>query len=357
MTVATLVISQFRNLQQISLKLSPGLNLIIGANASGKTSLIEALYYLGRTRSFRTRHVHELIHQQADFFRLVAAVQAEGRQISIGLQRSRDELSLRLDGRSVRSLAEIAAQLPVLLLNPDSHRLLEDGPQQRRRFLDWGLFHADSSFWPLWQRFNDALKQRNSALRTQSDVRAIAVWEHDLAQTGEHIDSRRQAYCQALLDELKPLARQLLDSHDLTLDYRRGWTRELSLLDVLQRDRSGEQQRGYTRYGPQRADFQIKLAGQPIAQSLSRGQQKLLVCALILAQARLFYQQRQQNCTLLIDDLPAELDSTSRSRIMSCLAEQPLQLLITAIEAELLDTSAWPQMAEFYLNAGHIRGH
>ena len=341
MTVALLDITNFRNLRQLRLEFSPGLNVIIGPNASGKTSILEALYYLGRTRSFRTRHVKELIHQHADAFRLVAYVHSQGRRIPIGIQRSAQMSTIRLDGQPARSLADIAAYLPVLLLNPDSHRLLDDGPQQRRRFLDWGLFHNEPVFWPLWQRFNGALRQRNSALRSKSNERAVAVWENDLADSGEQIDALRRAFCKDLLAELTPLTESILGMAELSLDYRRGWIQDLSLLAQLQRDRGMDRQQGYTRHGPQRADFVLRLQGRSISESLSRGQQKLLVIAMVLAQARLFYARRESTCTLLIDDLPAELDPQYRARIMQCLAEQPVQLLITAIESGLLNTAAW----------------
>ena len=355
MTVAVLDIAHFRNLRQLRLELSPNLNLIIGANASGKTSMLEALYYLGRTRSFRTRHVKELIQHQTEAFRLVAFVHGQGRRIPIGIQRSTHTLTIRLDGQPARSLADIAAYLPVLLLNPDSHRLLDDGPQQRRRFLDWGLFHSEPTFWPLWQRFNNVLRQRNSALRSKANERAIAVWERDLADTGEQIDVLRRDFCTKLLAELTPLAKFILGMSELSLDYRRGWSQDRNLLEVLQRDRGLDRQQGYSRHGPQRADFILRLQGRTVSESLSRGQQKLLVTALVLAQARLFYALRESTCTLLIDDLPAELDPQYRARIMQCLAGQPVQLLITAIEPGLLDIAAWSDYRVFRLQDGSVQ--
>ena len=354
MTVAALNITDFRNLRQASLALSNNLNIITGPNASGKTSILEALYYLGRTRSFRSRQLKPLIHHQAAAFRLVAWVSSDGRQIPIGIERSMQAVTIRVDGHPARSLAELAAHLPVLLLNPDSHRLLDDGPQLRRRFLDWGLFHSEAAFWPLWQRFNLALKQRNSALRSHSNERSVSAWDTELASTGEQLSALRQAFCSDLLAELGPLVQAILGIDELKLEYRRGWPQERNFLELLNRDRSLDRQQGHTRYGPQRADFMLRVKGFAVAESVSRGQQKLLVTALVLAQARLFYQRQARHCTLLIDDLPAELDSQSRVRIMQILADQPVQLLVTAIELDALPISAWPETRIFRLTNGTV---
>ena len=360
MTVAVLDITDFRNLRQARLELNDGLNLIAGPNASGKTSILEALYYLGRTRSFRSRQLKPLIHHQATAFRLLAWVHSGGRRIPIGIQRSAQAVTIRVDGQPARSLAELAAHLPVLLLNPDSHRLLDDGPQLRRRFLDWGLFHNEATFWPLWQRFNVALRQRNSALRhsalgRRGDERGVSAWDIELANAGEQLNSLRQTFCTELLTELQPLAQSILGMGKLSLEYRRGWTQDLTLLDVLRRDFVLDRQQGHTRHGPQRADFMLRVDGRAVSESVSRGQQKLLVSALVLAQARLFHQRQGRRCTLLIDDLPAELDSQSRLRIMQSLAEQPVQLLITAIEPDILPITAWPEANIFRLMNGAVQ--
>src|SRR5512144_2654127 len=155
MLIFSLEIDNFRNLQRLALSCSPGLNLIVGPNASGKTSLLEALYFLGRARSFRTRQVRELIRHGEAAFRLVATLgeTPESRQIVVGLERNRQNLIIRIDGETADSVAQLARQTPVLLLTANSHRLLEEGPRQRRRFLDWGLFHTEAAFWPAWKRY------------------------------------------------------------------------------------------------------------------------------------------------------------------------------------------------------------
>ena len=296
MRVTALDIAGFRNLRRISLACGPGLNLILGPNASGKTSLLEALYFLGRGRSFRTR------------------------------------------------------QAPVLLLNPDSHRLLEDGPQLRRRFMDWGLFHAEPGFLESWRRYGTALRHRNAALRTGSANRTVDAWDGELATAATVLDSWREAFCKALEGALAPLAVATLGMAGVQVDYRRGWPLEpfeRGFADWLREGRDQDRKQGHTRIGPHRADFTLRIAGRPSGDALSRGQQKLLVIALVLAQAELYQRHAGASCILLIDDLPAELDAGNRERVMQTLAGLDAQLFITALEPGLLNAAPWREARVF----------
>lgn len=358
MRIARLEVAGFRNLRQARIDCSPGLNLLTGPNASGKTSLLEALYFLGRGRSFRTRLPKELIQTGAAVFRVVAIISgADGRRIPIGMERSARELIARIGGVPTRSLAELARQIPVLLLNPDSHRLLEDGPQQRRRFMDWGLFHAEPGFLDAWRRYGAALRHRNAALRSGAANRIVDVWDGELATAATALDRWRETFCEALERVLERFSGETLAMGRVQVDYRRGWPLEppeKGFAEWLQTGRDQDRQQGHTRIGPHRADFVMRIAGRPPAEALSRGQQKLLVIALVLAQAELYQRQVGDACVLLIDDLPAELDSVNRVRVMQTLAALNTQLFVTTIEPDLLDIAAWREARTFRLQQGEI---
>lgn len=345
MLLLSLEIENFRNLARLALTCAEGLNLIVGANASGKTSLLEAVYFLGRGRSFRTRQARELIRHGESAFRLVAAVSesSQSRRVIVGVERNQQDLTIHIDGRPTDSLAELAGQTPLLLLDPNSHRLLEGGPEQRRRFMDWGLFHAEPGFWTIWKRYGAALRNRNAALKTQASNRALDAWDQELAATAAPLSELREAFCRALQGVLSPLARETLGEVAVEVDYRSGWPREAvsSVVEVLRAGREQDRRLGYTQIGAQRADFILKADGGPAMERLSRGQRKLLVIALVLAQARLYQERRGGSCILLIDDLPAELDQRHRRRVMRCLAGSGCQLFVTAIEPDLLDASLW----------------
>ncbi len=358
MKVTALDIAGFRNLRPISFPCDPGLNLILGPNASGKTSLLEALYFLGRGRSFRTRQPRELIQTGAVAFRIVATMSSgDGRHIPVGVERDARDLTARIGGVPTRSLAELARQTPVLLLNPDSHRLLEDGPQLRRRFMDWGLFHAEPGFLDAWRRYDTALRHRNAALRASSAHRAIDAWDGELTTAATILDQRRETFCKALEVALQPLVATTLGIGEVQVNYRRGWPLEpfeRGFTDWLHDGRDQDRRQGHTRIGPHRADFTLRIAERPVAEALSRGQQKLLVIALVLAQAELYQRHAGDSCILLVDDLPAELDAGHRERIMRALAGLEIQLFITALEPGLLATALWREARVFQLADGVI---
>ncbi len=183
----------------------------------------------------------------------------DGRRRPVGIERGPRELALRIDGAPTRSLAALARQVPVLLLNPDSHRLLEDGPRQRRRFMDWGLFHAEPTFIDAWRRYETALRHRNAALRTGAADRAVDAWDGELAAAAAAIlDRLREAFCTALEGVLEPLAARTLGKARVDVDYRRGWPLEPSERDFavwLRVGRGSDRQQGHTRLGPHRADL------------------------------------------------------------------------------------------------------
>ena len=359
MIFAGVEINNFRNLRYASLNCSPALNLIVGGNASGKTSVMEALYFLGRTRSFRTRQTRELIQFGSDRFRIVASMRDQRglgrRNLTVGIERNAHQLTARVGGVPVVSLAELAIQVPVLLLDPDSHRLLDGGPQQRRRFLNWSLFHSTPSFLVTWKRYESALRNRNAALRRDPQDRSIEAWDDELVRAAEALDDLRSTFCQTLQRDLQPLVQDLLSASDAHVDYRRGWSQKPDLATQLRAGRELDRRYGYTRLGPHRADFQVTLDGRSVLEVLSRGQQKLLVIALILAQAQCYRAATDRDSILLIDDLPAELDHTHRDRVMACLLGQPIQLFVTAIEGGLLNIAASKPVARFNIDRGEIR--
>lgn len=354
MVVSSLQIDNFRNLRKLSLACSSGINLIIGENASGKTSLLEALYFLGRARSFRTNQIRELIQLPEASFRIVATMTEGERRLPVGIERGIQDFTARIDGVPARSLAELVSYVPVLLLNLDSHQLLEGGPQQRRRFMDWGLFHTEQEFLDAWKSYGTALRNRNAALRTYSTDRSIDAWDRELVRAAETLDRLRRTFCRSLEATVMPLATLMLGDMSLTVDYHRGWSQNQGLMESLHNSREQDCKYGFTRPGPHRADFVLRINARSVSESLSRGQQKLLIIALVLAQARLYQRHQGRPCILLIDDLPAELDRRHRAKAMACLAEIDAQLFITAIEAGSLDMTDWSSQQIFKLDRGRL---
>ncbi|WP_114416786.1 DNA replication/repair protein RecF [Marinospirillum perlucidum] len=341
MSIRRLRLQNFRNLEAIDLQPAPGLNLLCGANGSGKTSLLEAIYLLSLVRSFRSKKLKNLIAHAATQFTVFAElVGSEGRDYPLGIQRrtSLDETEVLLRGQRPGSLAELASQLPVQLINPDAFRLLEGGPKERRQFLDWGAFHVEPGFIHAWQRFQRALKQRNSLLRhARIDPLQLDLWEKEIAQTGEAVSRYREDYLQTLTPLFNHLLERLSNLDAIRLHFQRGWDKNTDLAENLLVSRGKDREQGFTQSGPQRADLRVSIAGRSAIEVLSRGQQKLVVSALKLAQGELLARAGKKQCIYLIDDLPAELDRNHREVFCRVLESQGSQVFITSVDAEALD--------------------
>lgn len=360
MSLIRLNVSAIRNLQPVELSPSPRINLLCGANGSGKTSLLEAIYLLGMARSFRSTRLQPVIQQEQQQAVVFGQVQqADGRMASLGIARERNgESKIRIDGQNARSAAQLAELLPLQLINPDSFRLLEGAPKIRRQFLDWGVFHVEPRFMPAWQRLQQALRQRNSWLRhARIDAAAQAAWDHELSQASEAIDAYRRAYIQALKPVFEDTLAALLQLPELSLSYYRGWDRERSLSEVLAASLERDRQLGHTQAGPQRADLRLRIGSHNAADILSRGQQKLVVCALRIAQGRLLNQVRHGQCIYLVDDLPSELDEQHRLALCGLLEQLDCQVFITGVDAQILKKGWRPDtpVALFHVEQGRIQ--
>ncbi len=351
MGLAELRLEQVRCLRQAELTLQPRLNLITGANGAGKTSLLEAIYLLGRGRSFRTRHTEQLLGHGAQQLWVFGRV--DGRDVvghSVGVRYHRAEgLEVRIDAGPVASLAELSRVFPVQVIDPGIHRLIEDGPVQRRRWLDWAVFHVEPNFIPQWQAFSRVLRQRNAALKSGADA---SLWDSEFTRLGDLISAARAR----LIEALQPCWAQTLrtlDALPASLGFFRGWAREQNLASSLGAHLEQDRQRGVTSYGPQRFDVPLRLEGRPVRDVVSRGQQKLLGAAMALAMASYVAQAGGRIPTLLLDDPAAELDRDHTQRLLAAVAQLGGQVVVTAMRPEA--TPLGPPEAVFHVERGTVK--
>jgi DNA replication and repair protein RecF len=328
-----LQVTDFRCLQSAELHPDAHFTLISGPNASGKTSLLEAIYVLGRGRSFRTRRMEHLIRHGAERFVVFAEVDTSNRRVPMGVEGSRKGVRAQIDGDRPSSLAELALFLPVQIIDPEVHRLIEEGPSRRRRFLDWGVFHVEQSFVGHWQRYQQVLRQRNAALKARQPKAVVSVWDSDLVRSGELLGTARARYVSLLGPSAQVIGRNLLGM-ELSLSYRNGWLKDLSMAEALQQSWNHDQELGATQVGPHRAELSIRLGGEPVKDRVSRGQQKLLAAALLIAQLKLFPEGSPAQPTLLLDDPAAELDDERLANLIREVSSQAVQLIVTTLHGE-----------------------
>jgi DNA replication and repair protein RecF len=332
MTLRRMQVTDFRCLHQSEFDLDPEFTLISGPNASGKTSLLEAMYVLGRGRSFRTRRLDHLIRTGSERLIVVGEVEAPGPK-TLGIEGSKSGMRARIAGDRASSLAELALAFPVQIIDPEVHRLIEEGPGRRRRFLDWGVFHVEPNFVLHWQSYRQALKQRNAALKSRAPRPVVSAWDGDLIRYGELLSEARSAYVTQLTAEAQAVSAALL-AMELSLGYRIGWDASLGFREALERSWPNDQEQGSTQVGPHRAELSIRLNGLAVKDRISRGQQKLLAAALLIAQLKLFPEDSPVRPTLLLDDPAAELDSEHLAELIRAVREQSMQLIVTTLHAE-----------------------
>lgn len=338
MPLDRLTLLGLRNLGDIDMRPAPGINLITGDNGSGKTSLLEGIHILGMGRSFRTQHLKHAINHTADALTIHGRLSGDPpTPLGVRRQRNVSELEIRMAGEPLSRISYLVESLPLQLINPDAFRLLEGAPSARREFLDWGVFHVKREFLDIWKRVRRALKHRNALLRHgRIDAQTISAWEHELIQWSERLDGLREAYVSRFVPVFEETLAELLPLPGLSLQYHRGWDRKRSLSEVLERGRDSDRQMGFTQQGPQRADLRIRLEQRPAVETLSRGQQKLVVSAMKLAQGRILESATGRTCTYLIDDLPAELDAEHRRGFCRWLERMQCQVFITSVERQAL---------------------
>ena len=353
MSVEHLSIRGFRNLASVELEPAPGINWLVGENGAGKTSVLEALFVLARGRSFRSNQMGAVIGHESDHLMVVAHLAKNDHRpgVVMGVERDEGGWRGRLGGNDCQRVSDFARHLPVVLLEPDSHRLVSDGPQVRRQYLDWVMFHVEPSYLPAWQRYQKLLKQRNAALKTGATHELLNAIDAPMIQSAEVLNELRAAH----VSELEQTVTALAETLGLRLPgvvgigYRPGHAADQALADALLDQRERDREAGFTRVGPHRADLVVRVGGYPAAQESSRGQQKLLATLLLLAKWESLSAQPEHPPILLVDDPVSELDQDHLQRVMDWLSGQEQQVWVTA-------TETGPKAVKmFHVERGQIR--
>lgn len=355
MAITQIYIHHFRNITQTALHLSAAFNFLIGDNGSGKTSFLEAVYLLGHGRAFRHLQSNRIIQHNQAGLTVHGKICLKDIQHTMGVAKTRNgDNRLKINHDETVKTADLAQLLPIQLITPEGFDLLTGGPKYRRAFLDWGCFHHFPTFFSTWSQLRQLLKQRNALLRQTPSYDRLRPWDKELVVVAQKISQFRQEYTTHIVPELIATAKLFLPEYDLECHYYPGWDNQKMYSDILAAHFERDKQLTYTVYGPHKADLRLKCRQIPAEDLLSRGQLKLLVCALRLAQGEFYTTQTEQPCLYLIDDFASELDAEKRILLAERLKKTHAQVFITAINKEQITHMIDENDKIFYVKSGII---
>ena len=330
MRIRRLTIKNYRLLGNIDLELGPGLNVLYGDNAAGKTSLLETLVCLSRGR-VEGGNPRQCCGPASKDWLVEAWVASDWPQSSAIHDRLRMQwqkgLSFFINGVSTTT-RNLSRQLIVAAVEPRSHELFDFGPGQRRRFLDWALFHVEPRYAESWSRWRRVLEQRNRALAESRDADVAWIWDPQLVETAMEIHRSRLSVVESIAGDLKETLVNLFGEEDINLRYEYGWNQNEAYEVVLSNQQLADRESGRTRSGPQRADLKITVGAMEV-ERLSRGQQKLLLTGLMVSASRHIERERKTWPLLLVDDFESELGGSSQDKMATMLSSYPGQSLVT----------------------------
>jgi DNA replication and repair protein RecF len=356
MRVKNLNINNLRNIASTQIDLDPCLNCFIGENGSGKTTILEAIAVLSKGRSFRSGQISSLIGPKGENFQVVSAIESQsGEAHRLGMERGAEHWTARHSGEDVTQISELTRLLPYVLLEPSSHTLVSGPPDGRRKYLDWGVFHVKQDFLTLWRRYNRVLKQRNAALR-QSNMMVVESLDPQFTHLGESLHKARKDHATSLNEMLQqklPVFNQTLEG--VSLSYRKGWAGD-SLAEAVQFSNPRDLERGTTGPGPHKADLYLGLDGVSAKERLSRGEQKAMTAAMIMAQAQLISDAGERPL-LMLDDLSSELDETHLARVLNAGLELEAQVWLTGTDLSSAVAACETSYTMFHVEQGRVSSH
>ncbi|MEO8803500.1 MAG: DNA replication/repair protein RecF [Rudaea sp.] len=349
-------VANVRNIAELELALYPGVNVFIGPNGAGKTSILEAAYLLSYARSFRAGSNDALVRRGGEAATVVASVAREGGTTRLGLSRSSRGWEARLNHAAVPNLATVLREFVLVCFEPGSHALISGPSQERRSFLDWGVFHVEPDYLSMARRYRRIVQQRNAALKQAASDAEMDVWDVQLAEAAAPLNAKRDAYFTRFSEDLSQLLALFLPELGLARPILSiGWPEAMTLLECLGQNRDRDRARGHTSRGPHRADWSIHFEQAPLREHLSRGQEKLCALACVLAQARHYASVKNDWPVIALDDLTSELDAAHQQVVVDMLTSAGAQVLVTGVEMPEPLRHAEPDRAVFHVEHGQLR--
>jgi len=349
MYIEQLRISNVRNLSNAEIEAEPGINFFFGENAAGKTAILEAIHLISRTKSFRSPRINDLLQYGEESLMVTTELIDKEKRVITGLKKNKVEMQLKYDGKRVEKATEQAKNVPLFVINPESHKILNGNPKERRRWLDWAMFHVEPDYMKIWQQYYLALRHRNALLRQKARDKEFVAWEEIMVKTATKLTKFREKY----IKNVQKRVNMTEESPFINVEIKEKKYSDMSISDYLVEERKADMQAGYTRTGPHRTDIIFYVDGKVASKMLSRGQAKLFLIFLISAQATEFIKKNNRTPVLLVDDIAAELDTQSLNKALARLTSLKLQIFINSV-LECTAESIKGEIAMFHVERGKV---
>ena len=329
--IESLHILRFRNLDNQYLEPHTNINLFVGGNGQGKTNLIEALYYLGHNRSFKSKNIKDVVPFEKEFMQIDAVVD----DVRVLLKKSKNKNKILFNKQKVSYNSKLTHLMPTQIISPDRGFVVGGPPKLKRSYLDWGVFHVNPSVLKTYKSYNKALKNINTLL-TNNNTKQLDYWLTQIATLSVEISSARADYIQKLKKTPFVPPKELINQKN-KFDFllQPGWTKETNHLDqesiykYLTNNRGSFARIKHLNYGPHKATIDYRLNNQN-EQHLSRGEQKKLSIFYWMMQVLMLVELNIKPI-VLIDDISSELDQKKINSILGVLTKLGVQIFVTDI--------------------------
>ena len=354
MFLKRLYVGNVRCVREARLEPGKGVNLLVGNNGAGKTTILEAVYFLGHGKSFKGTEVARLMGHGEKLLEVAGEVVEEGRVTRLGIQKSAGRGRIRVNGREAWSNQALAERLVVGAFYPGRERLVWGERRERRALLDWLMFHVEPSYGGLSRDYAQGIRGRNALLRRGASDRELASWSAGLAELGDRIHDARQAVVNEWIPGLESHLAGRLKSR-VQVRYARGWAVGDDGLGAtwagkLRQDR----ERGWTAAGPHRADLVLDCASGPCKDVLSRGEGKTLALELFFGAVEFLRERTGRSSVLLLDDIYSELDAENRDSFVARLQAMGNQAFVTTVDPASGAGAAGGSATVFHVEQGRV---
>lgn len=367
MYLEKILLKNYRNLKNINFDLNKNLNFLIGGNGQGKTNFLEAIYLLGTARSHRTNLDREMVNWNKDNALVQVMLAKKDYKLKISLLMEGSKKTIKINNTPLEKISELIGNLNVVLFSPEDLKLVKGSPSNRRKFLNIEVSQVSSYYHHLMNEYNHILKQRNNLLKeikekkNKKKINMLEIWDEQLVEVGTKIIQKRLS----VIDKIKILARlsqrQITNGKEnLQISYECSLKGDIKNKDIsvifkdnLVNNRNKEINRGYTLFGPHRADLKLEINNIDVRRFGSQGQQRTVALSLKLAELEFMKSETGEYPVLLLDDVFSELDKNRRNTLLETITDK-IQTFITSTDLRDIKRFSPEKEQVFKVEAGMI---